>query len=66
MNISLYKNRTFPVTVVKQIEKCFWTSNKYIDPYFLSILLSSVRHRNQLALEKLSIFMETFMKKNKF
>ena len=62
MNMSLYENRTVLLTVLKQLEKSLWTSNKYIGQYFLCILLFSVRLRNHLGSEKLSIFMETFMK----
>ena len=63
----LYENRTFLLTVLKQLEKSLYTSNKYIGQYFLCILLFSVRHRrNDLGSEKLSTLRETFMKWKKF
>ena len=61
MNMILYENRLFFLTVLKQLEKSLWTSNKYIGQYILCILLFSVRRRNHLSSEKLSIFRETFM-----
>ena len=57
-----YENRAFPLTVLKQSEKSLWTSNKYIDQYFLYVTLFSIRHRNHLGSEKLSILRKTFMK----
>ena len=44
MNISLYKNRLFLLTVFKQLEKSLQILNKYIDQYILCILLFSIQH----------------------
>ena len=62
MNIILYENRAFLLTVLKQLEKSLKTSNKYISQYFLCIFLFFVRHRNHSGSEKLSVFREAFMK----
>ena len=60
MNMYLYENRIFLLTVLRQLEQSL-----YIDQHFLCILLSPVRHRNHLGSAKLGIFMETFMKQKK-
>ena len=62
MHTSLYKNRRFLLTILKQLEKSLQTSNRYIGPYVSSTLLFSVGHSNHLRSEKRCIFTETFMK----
>ena len=54
MNMYLYENRIFLLTVLRQLEQSL-----YIDQHFLCMLSSPVRHRNHLGLAKLGIFMET-------
>ena len=53
MSMSAYESGTFLFTVLKQIEESLWSSKNYIGTYFLSILLFSVRLRNDLASRKL-------------
>ena len=62
MNMILCETRKFLLTIMKELEKNLQTSNKYIDQYFLGVLLFSVQHRNYLGSEKLIIFWETFNK----
>lgn len=38
-NMSLCENRTFLLTILKQVQESLYTSSKYIGSYFLSILL---------------------------
>ena len=60
MNMSLYENRSFLHTFLKQLEKSLQTSNQYIDQYLLCILLFSVRHKNHLDSEN-SVFLGKFL-----
>ena len=60
MNMILYENRAFLLTVLKQLEKSLQTLNKYIGQYFLCILLFSIRHRNHLS-SKNVVFLEKLL-----
>ena len=48
-NMSLYENKTFLLTVLKDLEKS--------PPYFLDVHLFSVQHRNHLGSVILSVVM---------
>ena len=48
-NMSLYENKTFLLTVLKDLEKS--------PPYFLDVLLFSVQHINHLGSVILSVVM---------